>query len=153
VAQSPDLLIGLSALRMPQFSLAPMDSLSGMFPNSVYENSGQVPFGLRGGSGAISIKRPATTYKPRWPPRPPAKSERRSRRSGAEVKHLLSRARLRLRGLARARDEFLLIPTVQNLKSLAYHSAIPSPPPSATQSMTRTIQNHGPITPNRLNRN
>ena len=49
----------------------------------------------------------------------------------AEVKHLLSRARLRLRGLSGARDEFLLIATVQNLKRLAQHSAIPPPQPSA----------------------
>ena len=49
----------------------------------------------------------------------------------AEVKHLLSRTRLRLRGLSGARDEFLLIATVQNLKRLAQHSTIPPPQPSA----------------------
>jgi transposase len=48
-----------------------------------------------------------------------------------EVKHILSRVRLRLRGLSGARDEFLLIATVQNLKRLAQHSAIPPPQPSA----------------------
>jgi transposase len=48
-----------------------------------------------------------------------------------EVKHVLSRARLRLRGLSGARDEFLLIATVQNLKRLAQHSTIPPPQPSA----------------------
>nr|NIS42927.1 IS1182 family transposase [Desulfuromonadales bacterium] len=45
----------------------------------------------------------------------------------AEVKHALSRVRLRLRGLSGARDEFLLIATVQNLKRLARHSTIPPP--------------------------
>lgn len=45
----------------------------------------------------------------------------------AEVKHALSRVRLRLRGLSGARDEFLLIATVQNLKRLAQHSTIPPP--------------------------
>ena len=44
-----------------------------------------------------------------------------------EVEHILSRARLRLRGLSGTRDEFLLIATVQNLKRLAQHSAIPPP--------------------------
>jgi len=48
-----------------------------------------------------------------------------------EVKHILSRVRLRLRGLSGARDEFLLIATVQNLKRLAQHSTIPPPLPSA----------------------
>ena len=48
-----------------------------------------------------------------------------------EVKHILSRVRLRLRGLSGARDEFLLVATVQNLKRLAQHSAIPPPQPSA----------------------
>jgi transposase len=48
-----------------------------------------------------------------------------------EVKYALSRVRLRLRGLSGARDEFLLIATVQNLKRLARHSAIPPPQPSA----------------------
>ena len=48
----------------------------------------------------------------------------------AEVKHALSRVRLRLRGLSGARDEFLLIATVQNLKRLARHSTIPPPQPS-----------------------
>ncbi len=48
-----------------------------------------------------------------------------------EVKHVLSRVRLRLRGLSGARDEFLLIATVQNLKRLAHHSTIPPPQPSA----------------------
>ena len=48
-----------------------------------------------------------------------------------EVKHILSRVRLRLRGLSGARDEFLLIATVQNLKRLAQHSTIPPPQPSA----------------------
>ncbi len=44
-----------------------------------------------------------------------------------EVKHILSRVRLRLRGISGARDEFLLIATVQNLKRLAQHSTIPPP--------------------------
>jgi transposase len=48
-----------------------------------------------------------------------------------EAKHILSMVRLRLRGLAGARDEFLLTATVQNLKRLAQHSAIPPPQPSA----------------------
>lgn len=48
-----------------------------------------------------------------------------------EVKYVLSRARLRLRGLSGARDEFLLIATIQNLKRLAQHSAIPPPQPRA----------------------
>ncbi|MDX1425202.1 MAG: IS1182 family transposase [Kiloniellales bacterium] len=48
-----------------------------------------------------------------------------------EVKHVLSRARLRLRGLSGARDEFLLIATIQNLKRLAQHSARPPPQPRA----------------------
>jgi hypothetical protein len=48
-----------------------------------------------------------------------------------EAKHILSMARLRLRGLASARDEFLMTATVQNLKRLARHSAIPPPQPSA----------------------
>ena len=48
-----------------------------------------------------------------------------------EVKHVLSRVRLRLRGLSGARNEFLLIATVQNLKRLAQHSNIPPPQPSA----------------------
>lgn len=48
-----------------------------------------------------------------------------------EVKHVLSRVRLRLRGLSGAQDEFLLIATVQNLKRLAQHSTIPPPQPSA----------------------
>jgi hypothetical protein len=47
-----------------------------------------------------------------------------------EVKHILSRVRLRLRGLSGARDEFLLIATVQNLKRLAQHSTIPPPQPT-----------------------
>ena len=47
-----------------------------------------------------------------------------------EVKHALSRVRLRLRGLSGARDEFLLIATVQNLKRLVQHSTIPPPQPS-----------------------
>ena len=48
-----------------------------------------------------------------------------------EVKHILALARLRLRGLSGARDEFLLAATVQNLKRLARHSTIPPPQPSA----------------------
>jgi transposase len=48
-----------------------------------------------------------------------------------EAKHILSMVRLRLRGLTGARDEFLLTATVQNLKRLAQHSAIPPPQPSA----------------------
>ena len=48
-----------------------------------------------------------------------------------EVKHILALARLRLRGLSGARDEFLLAATVQNLKRLARHNAIPPPQPSA----------------------
>jgi transposase len=46
-----------------------------------------------------------------------------------EAKHLLSMARLRLRGLSGARDEFLLTATVQNLKRLAKLAAIPPPKP------------------------
>jgi transposase len=44
-----------------------------------------------------------------------------------EAKHVLSMARLRLRGLAGVRDEFLLTATVQNLKSLANHVTRPPP--------------------------
>ena len=46
-----------------------------------------------------------------------------------EAKHILSMVRLRLRGLAGARDEFLLTATVQNLKRLANHTARPPPQP------------------------
>jgi transposase len=45
-----------------------------------------------------------------------------------EVKHILSMVRLRLRGPTGAGDEFLLTATVQNLKRLASHVAIPPPP-------------------------
>ena len=48
-----------------------------------------------------------------------------------EAKHILSLVRLRLRGLTGARDEFLMAATVQILKRLAQHSAIPPPQPSA----------------------
>jgi len=47
-----------------------------------------------------------------------------------DVKHNLGLTRLRLRGLSGARDEFLLLATVQNLKRLAKYAAIP--PPKAT---------------------
>jgi len=40
-------------------------------------------------------------------------------------------AKLRLRGLAGARDEFLLTATARNLKRLTRHSTIPPPKPSA----------------------
>ncbi|MEE9590586.1 MAG: IS1182 family transposase, partial [Hyphomicrobiaceae bacterium] len=46
-----------------------------------------------------------------------------------EAKQILSMIRLRLRGLTGARDEFLLIATVQNLKRLANHTARPPPRP------------------------
>jgi transposase len=46
-----------------------------------------------------------------------------------EAKQILSMVRLRLRGLAGARDEFLLTATVQNLKRLANHTARPPPQP------------------------
>ncbi len=46
-----------------------------------------------------------------------------------EAKRILSMVRLRLRGLTGARDEFLLIATVQNLKRLANHTARPPPQP------------------------
>jgi len=46
-----------------------------------------------------------------------------------EAKHILSLTRLRLRGLAGAKDEFLLTATVQNLKRLAINSSIPPPKP------------------------
>ena len=48
-----------------------------------------------------------------------------------EAKHILALTRLRLRGLAGARDEFLLTATVQNLKRLANLTAIPPPRPIA----------------------
>ncbi|MEK9685473.1 MAG: IS1182 family transposase [Rhodospirillaceae bacterium] len=48
-----------------------------------------------------------------------------------DVKHNLGLTRLRLRGLTGARDEFLLLATVQNLKRLAKYAAIP-PPKAAT---------------------
>ena len=44
-----------------------------------------------------------------------------------EAKHILGLNRLRLRGLTGARDEFLLAATVQNLKRLVRHAAIPPP--------------------------
>ena len=47
----------------------------------------------------------------------------------AEVKRILALTRLRLRGLTGAKDEFLLIATVQNLKRLAKLAAIPPPQP------------------------
>ncbi len=47
-----------------------------------------------------------------------------------DVKHNLGLTRLRLRGLSGARDEFLLIATVQNLKRLARHATIPPPRPA-----------------------
>jgi transposase len=46
-----------------------------------------------------------------------------------EVKRILALTRLRLRGLTGAKDEFLLIATVQNLKRLAKLAAIPPPQP------------------------
>ncbi len=46
-----------------------------------------------------------------------------------EAKQILSIVRLRLRGLAGARDEFLLTATVQNLKRLANHTTRPPPQP------------------------
>ena len=46
-----------------------------------------------------------------------------------EAKHNLALARLRLRGLAGAKDEFLMTATVQNLKRLAKLAAIPPPQP------------------------
>jgi hypothetical protein len=46
-----------------------------------------------------------------------------------EVTHNLALTRLRLRGLIGAKDEFLLIATVQNLKRLAKFAAIPPPQP------------------------
>ena len=49
-----------------------------------------------------------------------------------EVKHILGIDRLRLRGLTGARDEFLLTATVQNLKRLVRHAAIPPPARLAT---------------------
>ncbi|HIC80212.1 MAG TPA: IS5/IS1182 family transposase, partial [Kiloniellaceae bacterium] len=48
----------------------------------------------------------------------------------AHLKRHLGFARLRLRGLSGARDEFLLAATVQNLKRLATLTAIPPPQPS-----------------------
>ena len=47
-----------------------------------------------------------------------------------DVKHNLALARLRLRGLGGARDEFLLTATVQNLKRLARHAMSPLPLPA-----------------------
>ena len=44
-----------------------------------------------------------------------------------EAKRHLSITRLRLRGLSGARDEFLLLATVQNLKRLVARLAIPPP--------------------------
>ncbi len=44
-----------------------------------------------------------------------------------EAKQILSMVRLRLRGLAVARDEFLLTATVQNLKRLANRTTRPPP--------------------------
>jgi len=45
----------------------------------------------------------------------------------AEFKHNLGLTRLRLRGLKGARNEFLLAATVQNLRRLVRHAAIPPP--------------------------
>jgi len=50
----------------------------------------------------------------------------------AEFKHNLGFTRLRLRGLKGARDEFLLAATVQNLRRLVRHAAIPPPAPNTT---------------------
>jgi len=47
-----------------------------------------------------------------------------------EAKSILSMVRLRLRGLAGARDEFLLTATVQNLKRLVDRTARPPPQPT-----------------------
>ena len=44
-----------------------------------------------------------------------------------EAKRNLSMTRLRLRGLSGAKDEFLLIATVQNLKRLVKHAIRPPP--------------------------
>ncbi len=49
----------------------------------------------------------------------------------ADVKRNLGLTRLRLRGLTGARDEFLLVATVQNLRRLAKLTAIPPPIPVA----------------------
>lgn len=46
-----------------------------------------------------------------------------------EVKRNLALKRLRLRGLTGAREEFLLVATVQNLKRLVKLAAIPPPTP------------------------
>ena len=46
-----------------------------------------------------------------------------------EAKHILSMVRLRLRGLTGARDEFLLLATVQNLKRLVDRTSRPPPKP------------------------
>ena len=46
-----------------------------------------------------------------------------------DVKRNLGFTRLRSRGLSGAGDEFLLTATVQNLKRLARHAAIPPPVP------------------------
>ena len=46
-----------------------------------------------------------------------------------DAKHNLAMARLRLRGLSGAKDEFLLTATVQNLKHLIKIDAIPPPQP------------------------
>jgi len=46
-----------------------------------------------------------------------------------DVKRNLGLSRLRLRGLAGARDEFLLTAIVQNLRRLVRHAAIPPPAP------------------------
>ena len=43
------------------------------------------------------------------------------------MKRNLGLTRLRLRGLTGARDEFLLVATVQNLKRLAKLAALPPP--------------------------
>jgi transposase len=47
-----------------------------------------------------------------------------------DIKRNLGLSRLRLRGLAGARDEFLLTAIVQNLRRLVSHAAIPPPQPS-----------------------
>ena len=57
-----------------------------------------------------------------------ARGRKKIERLFGEAKRNMAMSRLRLRGLAGARDEFLLTATVQNLKRLAKLASIPPPP-------------------------
>ena len=56
-----------------------------------------------------------------------ARDRKKIERLFGEAKRNLAMNRLRLRGLAGAKDEFLMLAAVQNLKRLAKLAAIPPP--------------------------